>query len=147
MKAVARNIAAPIVGLVLGSVANLALVTIGGHVIPPPPGADVSDMEKLRASMHLFEPKHFIFPFLAHALGALAGGFVASLVAATHRKTFALAVSLFFLVGGIVNCFLLPAPFWFMALDVVAAYIPMGWLAGLLAEKVRPAGVSTVRAV
>jgi hypothetical protein len=30
--------------------------------------------------MHLFEPRHFIFPFLAHSLGTFAGAFVATLL-------------------------------------------------------------------
>ena len=141
MKSAIRNVAAVVAGVLLGSAVNMGLIMISGQVIPPPPGVNVADMESLRASMHLFEPKHFLFPFLAHALGALAGGFFASLLAATHRMKFALAVSVFFLAGGIASCFMLPAPAWFIALDLVGAYLPMGWLAGKLSEKVRPSAI------
>jgi hypothetical protein len=34
--------------------------------------------------MHLFEPRHFVMPFLAHALGTLAGALAAFLIAATY---------------------------------------------------------------
>jgi hypothetical protein len=116
----------------------MGLIMVGGQVIPPPEGADVTNMESLRSSMHLFEPKHFLFPFLAHALGTFVGGFVTSMLAATQRMKLALGVSVLFLLGGIINVFLLPAPTWFAALDLIGAYIPMGWLAGKLAESFRP---------
>lgn len=72
-----RNVLALIVGLVIGSIVNMGLITVSGHTIPPPAGADVTTSEGLKAAMHLFEPKHFVFPFLAHALGTLAGAAVA----------------------------------------------------------------------
>src|SRR5262245_2799880 len=82
---VLRNILAVVVGLRVGGGVNMALAIASPHVIPPPAGVDVSDPQSLSASMHLFEPKHFVFPFLAHALGTLAGALVAFLVAASHR--------------------------------------------------------------
>ena len=138
MKSIARNIVAVVLGLIVGSIINMGLIMISGKVIPPPEGVDVTTMEGLKSSMHLFEPKHFLFPFLAHALGSFAGSFVASMLGATQRMKLAMAVSAFFLLGGIVNVFLLPSPTWFSALDLIGAYIPMGWFAGKLAETLRP---------
>jgi hypothetical protein len=40
-----------------------------------------------------------------------------------------MSIALLFLVGGIANCILLPSPIWFMMIDLVAAYIPMGYFA------------------
>lgn len=124
-----RNIAAVIGGFVLGSVVNMALITASPHIIPPPPGVDVSNVASMKASMHLYEAKHFLFPFLAHALGTLVGALVAFVVAGSRRSAFAYTLGLLFLVGGIVACGLIPAPTWFMILDLVAAYLPMAWLA------------------
>jgi hypothetical protein len=138
MGTIARNAIAVILGVLVGSLVNMGLIMVSGQVIPPPEGVDVTNMESLRSSMHLFEPKHFLFPFLAHALGAFVGGFVTSMLAATQRMKLALGVSAFFLLGGIVNVFLLPSPIWFAALDLIGAYLPMGWLAGKLAESLRP---------
>jgi hypothetical protein len=138
MGTIARNAVAVILGVLVGSLVNMGLIMISGQVIPPPEGVDVTNMESLRSSMHLFEPKHFLFPFLAHALGAFVGGFVTSMLAASQRMKLALGVSAFFLLGGIVNVFLLPSPIWFAALDLIGAYIPMGWFAGKLAESLRP---------
>ena len=110
----------------------MGIITLSPSIIPPPEGVNVTDMESLKASMHLFEPKHFIFPFLAHALGTLAGAFVAALIAATNKMRFALGVGIFFLIGGIANVFMLPSPAWFTVLDLAGAYLPMGWLGGKL---------------
>jgi hypothetical protein len=89
---------------------------------------DVNDAESLARAMPLFEPRHFIMPFLAHALGTLAGAIAAYLIAASHKPTFAYVIGVVFLCGGIAACFMIPAPAWFMALDLVVAYLPMAWL-------------------
>ncbi len=49
--------------------------------------------------------------------------------AASRNLAFALAIGAVFLCGGIMASFMIPAPAWFIALDLVAAYIPMAWLA------------------
>jgi hypothetical protein len=51
-------------------------------VFAPPGGVDPAGMESVKAWMHLFEPRHCRFPFLAQALGTLAGAAVAAAVAA-----------------------------------------------------------------
>ncbi len=123
-----RNILAVIVGFAAGSIVNMALVTIGPRMIPTPAGVDVSNAESIGASIHLFAPKHFVFPFLAHALGTFTGALVAFLIAASRRTVFAFVVGALFLAGGIAASLLIPAPAWFIALDLVAAYLPMAWL-------------------
>lgn len=136
MHPIVRNILAVIAGIVVGSAVNMGLIMVSGSIIPPPEGVDPSDMESLKASMHLFEARHFIFPFLAHALGTVAGAFLAALIAASHKIKFALAIGVFFMIGGIANIFILPSPLWFTILDLAGAYIPMAWLGGLLAGSV-----------
>ena len=126
-----------VLGLVVGSVVNMALVTVSPHVIPPPPGVDVSDPVSIRASAHLFEPKHFLFPFLAHALGTLAGALTAGVMAGSGRRLAAGFVGAFFLLGGIAACFMIPAPKWFVAADLLLAYLPTAWLGLALAQRVR----------
>ena len=78
MNPIIRNVLAVIAGLIVGSIVNMGIIAISGSIIPPPEGADVTTMEGLKATMHLFEPRHFIFPFLAHALGTLAGAIIAN---------------------------------------------------------------------
>lgn len=126
---------AVITGVILGSAANMGIIMISGSIIPPPEGADISTTEGLKASMHLLEPKHFIFPFLAHALGTFVGAFLAALIAATHKMKFALGLGIFFLIGGISMVFMVPSPTWFVIVDLALAYIPMAYFAGKLVEK------------
>lgn len=100
MPTILRNILALAAGIVAGGVVNMSLVMLGPSLIPPPPGVDVNTAEGLAKGIHLFEPRHFVFPFLAHALGTLAGA-------------------------------------------LVAAYLPMAWLAILIGRRLkgpRPAG-------
>jgi hypothetical protein len=133
MNSTVKNILAVIAGLVIGSIVNMGLITISGSIIPPPEGVDNTTMEGLKESMHLFQPKHFIFPFLAHALGTLIGAFIAVKIAASHKIAFALVIGAFFLIGGITSVMMLPSPTWFSILDIVGAYIPMAWIGGKLA--------------
>jgi hypothetical protein len=113
----------------------MGLIMISGKVIPPPAGVDVTTMEGLKAGMHLFGPQHFVFPFLAHALGTLVGAWLAATIAASRKMAMALVVGVFFLVGGVANVFMLPSPVWFAVLDLVGAYLPMAWLGGKLATR------------
>ena len=130
MSPIIRNILAVIAGLVVGGVVNFALVAVSAVVIPPPAGVDPTNMESLQASVHLFEAKHFVFPFLAHALGTLVGAAVAAFIAASHKMTLALIVGAFYLLGGIMAATMIPAPMWFIILDLVVAYLPMAWIGG-----------------
>jgi hypothetical protein len=135
MHPVLRHILAVLAGLVLGSIVNMSLVMVSGKIIPPPAGADVTTLEGLKASIHLFEPRHFLFPFLAHALGTLVGAFVAAALAASRKMALALLVGVLFCAGGVTNVLMLPAPLWFNVVDLVGAYIPMAWLGGRLGSR------------
>ena len=127
-----RNILAVIAGIVIGAVVNMGIIMLGGSILPPPGGVDASDGESLKAAMHLFQPINFVFPFLAHAVGTLAGAIVAGLIAANRKMLFAIVIGFVFLIGGIMMAIDLPAPAWFIVLDLVLAYIPMGVIGGYL---------------
>ncbi len=132
MSPVIKNILAVIAGIAVGGFVNSAIIGISGSVIPPPEGVDPSDMESLKANMHLFEARHFIMPFLAHAVGTLVGAAIAAAIAATNKMKIALGIGAFFLLGGIAAVFLLPSPTWFIVVDLIGAYFPMAWLGGKL---------------
>jgi uncharacterized membrane protein YqgA involved in biofilm formation len=134
MKSVGRNILAVVAGVVVGSLVNIALVNIGPSVIPLPEGADVSTTGNLRDSMKLFTPVNFIFPFLAHALGTLVGAFVAAKFAASHYVMLGMCIGVFFLLGGITAVYMLEGPLWFIAADLLLAYIPMSFIGVTLAD-------------
>jgi hypothetical protein len=133
MNPILKNVFAILSGIIVGSMVNMALITISSSIIPPPEGADLTTMEGLKSTMHLFEPKHFLFPFLAHAIGTFAGAIVAALIADKHKMRYALGVGAFFLLGGIANVFMLPSPLWYAIVDLLGAYIPMAYLGGMIA--------------
>lgn len=130
-----------ILGLVVGGGVNMALITLGPALIAPPPGADMTSAEGLKASMHLLEPRHFVMPFLAHAVGTLVGALVGAVSAVSHRAVVAYAIGIAFLCGGIAASVMIPAPKWFIALDLVAAYLPMAWLGLFIANRLKPEAV------
>ena len=135
MRAFLRGLLAVVLGLIAGSAVNMGLIVLGGQLLPPPAGMDLTTTEGLRAAMPLLEPRHFLFPFLAHALGTLAGALLATWVSGRASKIPALLIGLLFLAGGVASCFMLPAPRWFEVLDVLLAYIPFAWLGYLIAKK------------
>ena len=137
MSPLLRNVVAVLAGFVVGSAVNMSLVTLGPALIPTPPGVDVSDPESLRRSIHLFEPRHFVMPFLAHALGTLAGALVAWLMAATRKFALAMTIGVVFLAGGVTASFMIPAPAWFIALDLIVAYLPMAWLGSRIGASIQ----------
>lgn len=137
MTPILRNILAVVMGIIIGSMVNMALIMISDSVIPPPAGADIHTTEGLKASMHLFQPKHFIFPFLAHAIGTLVGACLTTWIANSNTLRFAFIIAAFFLVGGIASIFMLPSPIWYMVVDLVFAYIPMAYCGGKLGLKLK----------
>ena len=134
MPTILRNILACLAGIIIGSLVNGAVITAGASIVPPPAGVNVNDADSIAANIHLYKPQHFASPFLAHALGTLVGAAIAVALSARRRMTPALVVGSVFLVFGIAMCFMIPAPAWFITLDLVVAYIPMAWLGGTLAR-------------
>ena len=74
--------------------------------------------------------KYFIFPFFAHSIGTLSGAFIASKLLRGNNIIIPLTVGVFFLWVGIYMVMIIPAPIWFISLDLILCYIPMallGW--------------------
>ena len=128
MKTIFKNILAILGGVVIGMVVNMGLIITGNQLIPFADG-----INPMNATM--WEIKYFIFPFLAHAIGTLSGAFIAAKFSASYHMIFAICIGIFFLLGGITMVFILPAPIWFIVIDLVFAYIPMGWLGWKISNK------------
>ena len=128
MNSIIKNILALIGGGLVGMVANMGLIITGNQLIP------LSDTMNQMNAMN-WEIKYFIFPFLAHAIGTLSGAFIAAKFSVSSNMLFAMCIGLFFLLGGISMVFILPAPIWFIIIDLVFAYVPMGWLGWKISNK------------
>ena len=121
MKTIFNNILALLGGCIFGSAVNMGLIIAGNQLIPMADG-----MNPMDATM--WEIKYFLFPFLAHAIGTLVGAFIVARYAASHQMILAICIGIFFLLGGISMVFIMPAPLWFIVIDLLFAYVPMGWL-------------------
>jgi hypothetical protein len=110
-------------------IVNMGLIILGSNLIPVSEGFD--SMNAIN-----WDLTNFIFPFLAHALGALVGTFLATKIENSYQLQLAMSISIFFLIGGITMVLILPAPAWFICTDLIAAYISMGYLGWIIAKKV-----------
>lgn len=133
MHPILRIVLAIVAGYIIGSMVNMALIFLGIAVVGIPEGVNIWEIETMKANIHLFEFKHFIFPFLAHAAGTLVGAFLAARIADKNKMRAALIVGLLFLLGGIANIVSIGGPMAFITIDLLFAYIPMAWLGGTLA--------------
>jgi hypothetical protein len=137
MKKIIVNIVAVLIGLFAGAMVNGGIINISSKIIPPPVGSNLQTMEGLIQAMPIMEPKHFIMPFLAHALGTFVGAILCSLVARSQKLILALSIGLIFFIGGFTMVFQLPAPLWFDLVDLIFAYFPMAWLGYKIVSKLK----------
>ena len=127
-----KNILILVGAFILGSIVNMGIIMISSSIIPLPEGVDPSDVESIKTNIHLYQPKHFIFPFLAHALGTLAAATVVAKWVEGNRQLWIGLIGGLFLGGGITAATMVPAPTWFIVVDLVFAYIPMAWIGSKL---------------
>ena len=123
MKQKLKNIAIVILGIIIGIFVNIGLIILGGSIFPPS-----ENFEPMNAMN--WDYKFFIFPFLAHSMGTFFGAFIVTKFSKKSNIIMPLIVGLYFLFGGVYMVTILPAPTWFVLLDIILAYIPMallGW--------------------
>lgn len=133
MNPIIKSILVMVLAIVTGSIVNMAFIYLGPMVIPNPAGTDLTTEVGLTAAMPLMQPKHFIFPFLAHALGTLSGSYIAVRFSDNRKLIKALIIGVVFLIGGIQMVMILPSPLWFNLIDLTVAYVPFSLLGYLMA--------------
>ena len=101
---------AVLAGIFVGGIANFGIIILSSSIIPPPDGVDVSNIESIKANIHLYKPIHFLFPFLAHSLGTFSGAVLA--IKISKQTKIAYMVALVFLYGGISMVTQVPSPMW-----------------------------------
>ena len=127
-----RCIVAVIVGLIAGSVFNMAVIMLSWAIYPPPGGADLSDPATMNRYVQSLPPRAFVLILIAHAGGALVGGLVAAAIARRAPLVLGAIVGGFFFLGGIMNVLSIPSPLWFTIVDLVS-YVPGGMIGARLA--------------
>ena len=133
---ISRNIFGFGLGLYIGGMINMLIINNGGQFIALPEGINPNDIESIKENIHLYQPIHFLIPFLAHAVGTFIGAFITSLIAVNIRMYLSIGIGFCFLVGGIMMVLMLPSPLWFNIIDLSAAYLPMAWLGWKLSNKI-----------
>ena len=117
-----------IAALVIGMSVNMGIVYAGIYLVPLPAGVDVSTREGLKAALPLMDFKHYIFPFLSHALGTLGAAYAVTRWVSTRKQRRAYMIGAIFFIGGLMNIIGMPSPIWFSIADLALAYFPMAWL-------------------
>ena len=123
MKKIIKNIGIVVLGIMIGTMVNMSLIISGWSIFVP-----TDNFNPMNAMS--WDLKYFIFPFLAHSIGTLSGALIVSKFSKKSSIILPLIVGLYFLLGGIYMITILPAPTWFVLLDVILGYIPMallGW--------------------
>jgi hypothetical protein len=129
MRSTIINILSILVGVLIGGIVNMAIVMSGSFLIAPPQGADLTTEKGLLAAMPLMEPKHFLMPFLAHAIGSFVAAYLATRFSKTKAIRIPIIIAALFFIGGLMDILQLHAPIWFSCTDLALAYFPMAFLA------------------
>jgi hypothetical protein len=124
-----RKILAVVIGIVAGSIFNMAMVTASQAVYPLPEGVDPNDFEAFKAYVeaHGLPTGALIMVLLAHAGGSLVSGLACGLIAMRSWYAAGIGLGILWTCGGIAMLMMLPAPTWFAVADVVL-YIPAALL-------------------
>ena len=129
-----RNIIVVVLAVIAGSALNMSLVYSGSIIFPLPEGLNATTEEGLKAAIPFFEPKHFLFPFLAHALGTFATAYISTRYSSKPLLSRALILSAIFFYGGVSMVMAVPGPMWFNIADLALAYFPIGYVAWRMAK-------------
>jgi hypothetical protein len=138
MNPILKNIFIFIGSIILGVLANSAIVTISPFFIHQPEGVDVKNIKSIADNISLYEPIHFLMPYLAHAIGTFLAAYFVSRFAVNHQFKIAMLCGVLFLIAGIMDVKMIPnCPMWFNILDLITAYIPMAWIGYKLGYKLK----------
>ena len=133
MRAFLKGLLAVVVGLVVGSAVNMGLILLGARVVPAPAGVDTTTSKGLAAAMPLLGPAHFVFPFLAHALGTFAGALLATWIAGRVSRVPAAVIGVLGMLPGVMLPIAMGVPITAQTLGVMLAGIILGPRHGALA--------------
>jgi hypothetical protein len=117
-----------IAGAVIGGFVNMGIIVLGHEYAPLP--KQLAEMTNDDWTFTLLT-----FPFLAHAIGTFVGGLIAGAIYREKAVMLGIFIGCFFLIGGTMMVFQVESPNSFILVDLIFAYIPMGYLAGKILQK------------
>ena len=80
----------------IGAQVNGAILTLGTTLIPAPAGFDLNTMDGLKAAVPFLEAKHYLFPFLAHAIGTLISALLITRFLTSQQLVFSMMAGILF---------------------------------------------------
>ena len=135
MKGKIKYIVVFLVSLFAGAMLNGAVLNVGMKLIPPPEGFDMKDPKDLAEAMKFMSPKHFITPFVSHALGTLLSSVLFYYFSKSQNKVPLFLIGGLFFCGGLYMVIILTAPWTFNLLDLGLAYFPMAYLGYIIGKR------------
>lgn len=135
-----------LLGILGGIAAGAAIATvtewIDGVLHPPPASIDPGNVESYRVYVARLPASAFVLLLCGHALGSIAAGAIATLIARRAALWPAVVAGVALFLGGAVNVIALPHPTWFVGLDL-ACYVPLAWLGARLTAQQDGGGAAT----
>lgn len=135
-----RNVGAVLLGLIVGSMANMAIVMVNFQIFPMPEGMDQNDPAAMTEYISGLPTAAFLVAIAAHMAQAGLGGWVAARVGASRPVVLALVVATLTLVGGVANLLMIGGPAWMWV--EVPLYLLVGWGVGTLEARRRAASAA-----
>jgi hypothetical protein len=120
----------PFISVVVGLLSGILVITLLESIIP-----NINLMvfgDKLSDSNETIIKSNLIFVLIAWGAGAFSAGFVTSLITGNIR--YSILTSVLLLLGAIINFFIVPHPWWFIAL-ALSIFLPLSSLANILVNK------------
>ena len=118
-------------GIAAGAAISTAAEWVDGLLHPLPASVDPGNVESYRVWVARLPASAFVLVLCGHALGSIAAGVVATLVAGRTSMWPAVAAGVVLLLGGALTIVALPHPAWFVGADL-ACYVPLAWLGARL---------------
>jgi hypothetical protein len=135
MNPIGSNILATVVGLLVGSAVNMAIISLNTALHPMPEGIDPNDMAQFRKYVETLPVSALLAVMLAHLGQAFVGGWVAARLAATRPMALAMIVGSLSLVGGLMMMMMVPHPAW-MWIEL-PLYLVVAWAGAMIELKRR----------
>lgn len=140
-----RNIIGVVLGIVLGSIANMALVTLNLVFFPMPAGMDMNDPAAFKAHVATLPAAAFLLPFLAHFSQVFVGALVASKIGQAAPRVLVGIVGALTVLGSVITNVRIDAPAWTWI--ELPLYLPVIWGTIRLAERMRGASPAVTSAI
>ena len=110
-----RVVLATIIGFIVGNGVNFAIINL---CMPVQVEAGADQYEAMLEMMNSFTAMDYMIPLAAHVFGILAGLIVARLICKTSNIPIYIIGGLH-MVGTVINIFMIPAPSWFIVVDLI----------------------------